>query len=430
VLIVSGVVAAVWQSFEARRHQQIAEQRFDQVRKIANSLIFDYHDEISKLEGTTKLREKLVVDAVNYLNAVSQEAGDDAELLKETAIAYRKIGDVQGKPYTANLGKLNEALISYQKSGDLLEKVVTLAPADTALKNELLKSYDALAQAVSRSGDKPAASRIIEKAIALGEQIPAAEKSFEQTLFMLQMRATLGDVGENTPKKLEVYQLALTDAKALYPSHEDDAALLRLLMKLNQRTGSALLWFGENKGNGETAHDYYLQALEHHRQALEYIKVFVSLNPHERTNRQRMFVGYGNVAEALIKVGDYDEALKNVEIAFDMNRASRKTDPNDREPLLEEVALIKNKQEILAAQGKPDEALKEIDRGLDLAEQYYRLEPSNIEAVWWICRHSAKAIKLLRALRKEKEIDKYQQIFLKFEKIHKDKSGKNWDSIS
>ncbi len=433
VLIVGGVVAAVWQSFEARRHQQIAEQRFDQVRKIANSLIFDYHDEISKLEGTTKLREKLVVDAVNYLNAVSQEAGDNVELLKETAMAYRKIGDAQGRPYDANLGKLDEALISYQKSANLLEKAVSLAPADTALKDELLKSYDALAQAVSRSGDKPAAARIIEKAIALGEQIPAAEKSFEQTLFLLQMRVTLGDVGENTPKKLEVYQLALTDAKALYPSHEDDAALLRLLMKLNQRTGSALLWFGENeerKGNGETAHDYYRQALEHHRQALEYIKVFVSLNPHERTNRQRMYVGYSNVAEALIKVRDYDEALKNLEIAFDMNRASRKTDPNDREPMLEEVVLINNKQEILAAQGKPDEAFKEIDRGIDLAEEYYRLEPSNIEAVWWICRHSAMAIKLLRALRKEKEVDKYQQIFLKFEKIHKDKSGINWDYTS
>ncbi len=140
-----------------------------------------------------------------------------------------------------------------------------------------------------------------------------------------------------------------------------------------------------------------------------------------------MFVGYGNVAEALIKVGDYDEALKNLEIASNMNRASGKTDPSDREPMLDEVALIKNKQEILTAQGKPDEALKEIDRGLDLAEQYYRLEPSNIEAVWWICRHSTEAIKILRDLRKEKEIDKYQQIFLKFEKIYKDKTGKNWD---
>jgi len=244
------------------------------------------------------------------------------------------------------------------------------------------------------------------------------------------MRVTLGDVGENTPKKLEVYQLALTDAKALYPSHEDDAALLRLLIKLNQRTGSALLWFGENeerKGNGETAHGYYRQALEHQWQTLEYTKIFVSLNPGERTNRRRMFVGYGNVAEALIKLRDYDEALKNLEIAFDMNRASRKTDPNDREPMLEEFDLIKNKQEILAAQGKPDEALKEINKGLDLAEEYYRLEPSNIEVVWWICRHSAEAIKLLRHLSKEKEIDKYQQMLLKFEKTYKDKSGKNWD---
>lgn len=425
VLIVGGVVAALWQSFEARRHQQIAEQRFEQVRKIANSLIFDYHDEIAKLEGTTKLREKLVADGLNYLNAVSQEAGDDAELLKETAIAYRKIGDVQGRPYDANLGKLDEALISYQKSADLLENAVRLAPADTALKDESLKSYDALAQAVSRSGDKPAGARIIEKAIALGKQIPAAEKSFEQTLFLLQMRVTLGDVGENTPKKLEVYQRALTDAEALYPSHENDAALLRLLMKLNQRTGTALLWFGEN-GQRKENPEADRQALEHHRRALEFIKIYVSLNPDEKTNRRRMFVGYINVAEALISLRDYDEALKNLEIPSDMNRAARKTDPNDLEPMMDELVLIKNKQEILAAQGKPSEVLKEIDRGLDLAEEYYRLEPSNIEAVWWICKHSYKAIKLLRALRKEKEIDKYQQILLKFEKIYKDKSGKDW----
>ncbi len=340
---------------------------------------------------------------------------------------------MQGKPYTANLGKLDEALISYQKSADLLEKAVSLAPADTALKDELLKSYDVLAQAVSRSGDKPAAARIIEKAIALGEQIPAAEKSFEQMLFLLQMRVTLSDVAENTPKKLEVYQLALTDAEALYPSHRDNAALLRLLMKINQRTGTALLWFGENeerKGNWEAAHDYYRQVLERQRQALEYIKIFASLNPNERTNRRRMVVGYGNVAEALIKLRDYDEALGNLEIASNMNRASGKTDPSDREPMLDEVALIKSKQEILAAQGKPDEALKEIDRGLDLAEQYHRLEPSNIESINWICRYSTDAIKILRDLRKEKEIDKYQQTFLKFEKIHKDKSGKNWDNNS
>lgn len=143
-----------------------------------------------------------------------------------------------------------------------------------------------------------------------------------------------------------------------------------------------------------------------------------------------MVVGYGNVAEALIKLRDYDEALGNLEIASNMNRASGKTDPSDREPMMDEVALIKIKQEILAAQGKPGEALKEIDRGLDLAEEYYRLEPSNIEALWWICKHSADAIKILRDLRKEKEIDKYQQTFLKFEKLYKDKTGKNWDDNS
>ncbi len=110
-------------------------------------MILDYHDQIAELEGSTKLREKLVVDAVDYLDAISNENTDNSELLKESAIAYRKIGDVQGKPYHANLGKLDEALVNYQKSVDLLEKAITLAPSDISLKDELLKSYDALALA-------------------------------------------------------------------------------------------------------------------------------------------------------------------------------------------------------------------------------------------------------------------------------------------
>ncbi|HMS11290.1 MAG TPA: hypothetical protein PKE66_17505, partial [Pyrinomonadaceae bacterium] len=110
LLIFAGSGAAVYQSSVAREQQQLAEARFQQVRKVANALIFDYHDEIAKLEGSTALREKLVTDAVAYLDAINANEVTDVELLNELAVAYRKIGDVQGAAYVANTGNLAEAI--------------------------------------------------------------------------------------------------------------------------------------------------------------------------------------------------------------------------------------------------------------------------------------------------------------------------------
>ncbi len=141
-------------SLEARKQQHIAEQRFEQVRKIANTFIFDYHDEIAKLDGSTKLRERLVTDGVNYLDAVAREETNDPELLKESAIAYRKIGDAQGKPYMANLGKTEDAILSYRKSVALLEQAVSLAPGDLTLKDELIESYRLLSNVEGRVGNR------------------------------------------------------------------------------------------------------------------------------------------------------------------------------------------------------------------------------------------------------------------------------------
>jgi Flp pilus assembly protein TadD len=73
--------------------------------EIANSLILDYHDEIARLEGSTSLREKLVVDAVNYLDAISSENMNDPEFLKESAIAYRKNRRCAGETLSRKSGE-------------------------------------------------------------------------------------------------------------------------------------------------------------------------------------------------------------------------------------------------------------------------------------------------------------------------------------
>ena len=99
------MVASTWQARIARQQRERAERRFNDVRKLANSILFELHDAIVPLAGSTKARELLLRRAQEYLDSLALEAKDDAPLQRERALAYLRIGDVMGGTSQANLGK-------------------------------------------------------------------------------------------------------------------------------------------------------------------------------------------------------------------------------------------------------------------------------------------------------------------------------------
>ena len=67
LLMATGITT--WQARVARRERDKAQSRFNQVRKLANKVLFEYNDGIEKLEGSIPVREKMVKDASEYLDA-------------------------------------------------------------------------------------------------------------------------------------------------------------------------------------------------------------------------------------------------------------------------------------------------------------------------------------------------------------------------
>ena len=130
-----GITVAIWQAHRAEQQRVLAEKRFADVRQLANNVVFKYHDAIADLPGSTAAREMLVGDALRYLDRLAQETSGDVDLQKELALAYLKMGDVQGKMYAANVGDTEGALASYQKSIALFESVVESKPADLEAKD-------------------------------------------------------------------------------------------------------------------------------------------------------------------------------------------------------------------------------------------------------------------------------------------------------
>ena len=98
------------------REARKAERRFNDVRGLANSLIFDVHDSIKDLPGSTPARKIIVDRALQYLNLLAQESAGDIALQRELATAYEKVGKVQGDYLQNNLGDTLGALVSYEKA--------------------------------------------------------------------------------------------------------------------------------------------------------------------------------------------------------------------------------------------------------------------------------------------------------------------------
>jgi eukaryotic-like serine/threonine-protein kinase len=169
--LLCGIVATTREARIARAERAKAERRFNDVRSLANSLMFDVHDSIKDLPGSTPARKVLVDRALRYLDSLSREASGDASLQRELATAYQKVGDVQGNPYWANLGDTSGALASYRKAAAIRESLLQHDPGNDSLKWNLLSNYIAIGGGLEAAQDFPLALASMRKATALADSL-------------------------------------------------------------------------------------------------------------------------------------------------------------------------------------------------------------------------------------------------------------------
>jgi hypothetical protein len=406
LLIMTVASVAVWQFFVARHQRQVAEQNFNQVRKIANSLILDYHDEIANLQGSTKLREKLVTDALNYLNAISPEETGNPDLLKEMAIAYRKIGSVQGRAYDANLGKNDEAAINHEKSLALLEKAISLQPDNLLLKDELVKSLNEMAQS-NRGASSP--RDLYKRAIEINNELIQKEpENLARKTSGLRLRIFAADNSEQEHSdRVESYQGIVRDAEKLFPQEPENKDLVAILAITTERLGSRYREFGQDnrkKGLMDIAQESFRQSEDFARKSFQYMSLRQKLNPNDASNIRRMFVANANLSLALLHLKKADESEKYLQTAEEIVEQLKKNDSNNKETVLDEMSIAECRVEFSILKNNLNIASQTARKAVELGENYLKYNSKNGEAFHWVGYFQIQLLRIAEMQKNESEI--------------------------
>ncbi len=179
LFLAGGIFATTYQARRANFEREKAEHRFNDVRTLANSFIFEVNEKID--ESPIKARELLVSRSIEYLDKLAAESAGDTGLQAELASAYVKIGDVQAEIFRPNLGNaggalnIREALENYKKAAVLSESVSALAPDRVDVSIQVCNSYIMLGQAILRSGSLTESLRNYEKAFEIENRLISAD---------------------------------------------------------------------------------------------------------------------------------------------------------------------------------------------------------------------------------------------------------------
>ncbi len=162
--------------FRAERALADAEQRFSEVRGLANFMLVDLYDALEPLAGAAGVRARTADVARSYLEKLSGLTEGDLDLRRDLAVGYGRIGRAYAVTATNGSIGLEQGERALANAEQLLAPLVEANPDRHDLKVELARilNWRSSVAAFARS-DPPQAHRLLDRAFALSGEALRAE---------------------------------------------------------------------------------------------------------------------------------------------------------------------------------------------------------------------------------------------------------------
>ena len=373
--LVAGLALAVWEARVATLQRARANRRFDEVRQLANTLIFTLHDAVASLPGSTPVRQLIVREGLTYLERLTPESVGDPELQVEIARGYIRIGSVQGRPNTANLGDRAGAIASFRKAQALLAPIATRSDASSAVFGSYLDALRFLSGTLAAVGaDRDASLEVARQALQETTRYCERHPDLDDAKGFLALAEFQLAQATGPPGSLPHWQKAAAMYDTLLAKHPADQERLRAAALAQKYLGGAY----------DSQADYAL-GLSHHTRALAMDQQRYDRAPNDRSAKLDLAIDLSNVAFAHWRQNALADALGLYQRSLTMREELLAEDPKDAFTRTKVAFVHRQLGELLRALGRGAEAmdhLRQAVRDFQLAGLSLAEEKAEAAAAW------------------------------------------------
>lgn len=366
---------AVKQRDRALEAETTATRRFGQIRKMAGSFLFDFHDAIKDLPGSTEAREFVVTRALAYLDRLAKESGDDASLLHDLVVGYIRVGDVQGGTAAANLGDTQGAISSYEQAESLAKKWLAEAPDDP-------DAIRAVADARSRIGDLHLAQGDTEGALR------DYEASRDQTKKLLDRDPDNAVYRRDFANILSHIGNAYAAVWKFDKANENHLRARKIIEQLigspdeapTDKHGLSVLLLKSARIaiDSERPREEWVPLID---RCIDIARKGVDAEPNSVSNLRDLSIALDFKAESLLASKDAAGALEQFRENLLISRRLLNLDPKNALAKHDMIVGFNNVARAELALNNNAEALDAFEKGLAMARERYRDDPTNYNAL-------------------------------------------------
>jgi non-specific serine/threonine protein kinase/serine/threonine-protein kinase len=390
--LAAGMAAAAWQAHVAQVERARAERRFNDVRKLAHTFLFDFHDAIQGLPGATPARQLVVAKALEYLNGLARESAGDPALERELAEAYLRVGDVEGGLGVPNLGDKQGALRSYKQALAIAARAAARDPLSVDWQRLLARAHSELGDTLAPDGDLAGAVPHYREAVRIFQSIAPrigqdVAAQFEMMTAYETLAGALGNPGQanlgDARGATDCYLQARRIDEAIAAAHPDNLRSRRGVGVMDMKIGNIEM------GSGKLA-----EALGRYQSAVATFQDAVARDPLNPTTRLFLGLAVGKVGVAFEAAGQTKAALDEYRQSSDIQRGVMESDPGNAMSQNSYALSLRTRADLLAKTGDRARALALDREALAIFRQLQAMDP---KSSWRqaICADTLEAIAAL-----------------------------------
>ncbi|MBX3289481.1 MAG: protein kinase [Acidobacteria bacterium] len=319
VFLIGATGITGWQYSVAQKERAKAERRFNDVRRLANTILFDHYDRIKELPGATEARAKLVSDALQYLDSLVLDEENDLELLREVADAYKRLAEVQNQNMAGgNLGDAEASKENYLKAHTIRERIVLLSKGDPTDKAALARSFGTISYLYEDDREKMReySRRSLDIYRELLEVFPDRAKIRADYSTALWDWANVVRLDEGNRAAISVFEESVAVREELMSEDPDNKGHVANASLTYKNLGTLLSLEQDHQGS-----------LKYYRRSFEMDERLLSAEPDNTRLRLALTFSRKGLGDAYLNLGEAEKAIEEYEKAIAIQQRIIDMDP-------------------------------------------------------------------------------------------------------